>query len=60
MISISTDPVHLPNQHLEAGSLIMDGGKKNIDILRSNLDRDTQCPMYRMSKIDRCAIFYNQ
>jgi len=40
-LDIETKPVSMPVKIMDPGNLIMDEGKRYIDILKANLDRDT-------------------
>lgn len=34
----------------------MEGGKKKIDVVRGNLDRDTQCGMFEQAALNTWAV----
>lgn len=50
-IDIVPTPKTCDFKTINAGSMIMEEGKKNIDIARSNLDRDTQVKMYEQAPL---------
>lgn len=55
-LKIEKEPITIETKQLNPGGMIMEGGKKRIDIIRDNLDRDTQTQMYEQVPLTNWAV----
>ena len=56
-VQICPEPIKFTQKQIPPGNLMMAGGKA-IPIATANLDRETQCPMFRNGTMARWAVFY--
>ena len=59
-IDINEKPQILACKQLDPGCMEMQGGRKKINVLTANLDRDTQTTMFEQPPLDMWAIVYGE